>query len=407
MTWINDSLTWLNQNPTIKQVLIIIALLLGSLISYLLTKRYILKWLGMLVKKSKTRLDDIIFDKVMSRRLAYVAPILVIYNFAYLTPGLAVTIERLCFALIFLIVLTGFTAFLRAVNEIYEEKKQFKGRPIKGYIQAISIVIYIIGGLVTVGILSGQSILALLSGIGALTAVLLFVFRDTILSFIASLQITTNDLVRIDDWIEVPAFGVDGDVMDIALHTIKIQNFDKTVIVIPTHKLIDVSFKNWRGMRESGGRRIKRSILLDVGSIKFCDDRMVEKLKKIHLLKDYLEQKNTELEEDNRGQNIDMDHMVNGRRLTNVGTFRAYVDAYLRNHQKINHDLTFMIRPRPPGPTGLPIEIYVFVNDVRWTYYEAIQADIFDHILAVVNEFELKMFQYPSGKDFEKIETAT
>jgi miniconductance mechanosensitive channel len=392
---IKDILNWLNENPTIKQVLFLVGILLLSYISYLLTRRYLLKWLAKLIKRTKTSLDDLLYDKVLSHRLAYIVPILIIYNFAYLTPSYAGTIQRIAFALIFLIILTSISAFMQALNRIYEQKEQFKGRPIKGYIQAVTIVLYIVGALVMVGILTGQSFLVLLSGVGALTAILILVFRDTILSFIASLQITSNDLIRLGDWIEVPQYGADGDVIDIALHIVKIQNWDKTISVIPTHKLIEASFKNWRGMQESGGRRIKRSIFIDIDSIKLCDEKMLEKFQKIGLLKNYLEQKIAEIEEDNKIKNIDMSSMVNARRLTNIGTFRAYIAAYLRDHKKINQDLTFLIRQLAPGPTGLPIEIYVFTNDVRWANYEAIQADIFDHLLSVIKEFELRTFQYP------------
>jgi len=397
---IQDISNWLNENPAVKQVLFLVGILLLSYVSYLITRRYLLKWLAALIKRTKTSLDDLLYDKVLSRRLAYIVPILIIYNFAYLTPSYAGTIQRLAFALIFLTILTSVSAFLDALNKIYEQKEQFKGRPIKGYIQAITIVLYIVGALVMVGILTGQSFLVLLSGLGALTAIIILVFRDTIFSFIASIQITSNDLVRLGDWIEVPKYEADGDVIDIALHIIKIQNFDKTISVIPTHKLIEASFKNWRGMQESGGRRIKRSIFIDIDSIKFCDEKMLKKFQKIELLKNYLEQKITEIEKDNKKNSVDTNSMVNARRLTNIGTFRAYIEAYLRDHKKIHHALTFLIRQLAPGPTGLPIEIYVFTNDVRWVNYEAIQADIFDHLLAVIKEFELRAFQYPGGKDF-------
>lgn len=394
---VTDILNWLNENPTLKQALFLLGILLLSYVSYLFTRRYLLRWLAKLIKRTKTSLDDLLYDKVFSRRLAYIVPILIIYNFAYLTPSYASTIQRIAFALIFLIILTSISAFLDALNKIYEQKEQFKGRPIKGYIQAVKIVIYIFGALIMVGILTGQSLLVLLSGVGALTAIIILVFRDTILSFIASLQITSNDLVRLGDWIEVPKYEADGDVIDIALHIVKIQNWDKTISVIPTHKLIEASFKNWRGMQESGGRRIKRSIFIDIDSIKLCDEKMLEKFKKIELLKNYLEQKITEIEKDNKIKNVDMSSMVNARRLTNIGTFRAYIAAYLRNHKKIHQDLTFLIRQLAPGPTGLPIEIYVFTNDIRWANYEAIQADIFDHLLSVIKEFDLRTFQYPGG----------
>jgi miniconductance mechanosensitive channel len=398
----NDILEWLNANPLIKQTIIITGILLLSFVSYFITKRYVLKWIGLLVKKSKTGLDDIIFHKVMSRRLAYIVPILIIYNFAYLTPRWSLYIQRVSFALIFLVMVTALIAFLNAVNSIYEKEERFKGRPIKGYIQAVSIVIYVLGALVMVGILTGQSLWVLLSGVGALTAVILLIFRDTILSFTASLQITSNDLVRVGDWIEVPKYGADGDVIDIALHTVKVRNWDKTITVIPTHKLLEETFKNWRGMKESGGRRIKRAMYIDVDGIKFLDEKMLERLEKIQLLQPYLEKKKAEIEQDNKAKNIDTaGSIVNGRRLTNIGTFRAYVDAYLKNNEMIHKGMTFMVRQLQPGPTGLPIEIYVFSNDTAWSRYEALQADIFDHLFAIVKEFDLNVFQYPGGKDLK------
>lgn len=389
-----DLFSWLNEYPVLKQGLIIISVLLLSYLSYIVTKRIILKWLGVLIKKTRTQLDDIIFDKVMPHRLAFIVPILVIYNFSYLTPAMAPTIQRISYALIFLVMLTAFTSFLSAVNDIYEQKNKYKDRPIKGYIQAITIAVYILGALVMIGILTGQSLWVLLSGVSALTAVLLLVFRDTILAIVASFQITTYDLVRLGDWLEVPKYGADGDVTDIALHAIKIQNFDKTITVIPTHKLIEVSFKNWRGMQETGGRRIKRSITIDIGTIRFLDAPMLERLKKIELLKDYLEQKHAEIDAENKAKGIADDDLVNGRNLTNIGTFRAYIEAYLRSHKKIHKDLTFLVRQLAPGPTGLPIEIYVFTNDIRWVQYEGIQSDIFDHLFAAITEFDLKIFQY-------------
>ena len=401
---INTIIEWMNANPVIQQGLLIIGVLLLSFISYLITKKIILKGIRILIKKSKTHLDDIIFDKVMSRRLAYIIPILIIYNFAYLAPSFALAIQRIAFALVFLTIITAGIGLLNTVNTIYEHKDQYKGRPIKGYIQAISIAVYVLGGLVMVGILTGQSLWVLLSGAGAVTAVILLIFRDTILSFVASLQITSNDLVRMNDWIEVPKYGADGDVIDIALHTIKVQNWDKTVTVIPTHKLIEQSFKNWRGMQESGGRRIKRAIHIDISTIKFCDEKMLKRLEKIRLLKKYLKDKKIEIEEENKSKNITTTtSRVDGRRLTNIGTFRAYIIAYLKNHDKIKQDMTFLVRQLPPGPTGLPIEIYVFSKNTEWARYEALQADIFDHLFAIVKEFELGVFQYPGGKDFREL----
>jgi miniconductance mechanosensitive channel len=405
MNWLNEALSWLDNYPVIKPFIIIAGVLLISSIVFVITRKYVVKGLGFLVKKSKSQLDDIIFKEVMSKRLSYIAALLVIHNFSDLIPTLAEPIQRIVLLLIFFILITAFTSFLKALNQVYEKNEKFKGRPIKGYIQAISIVTYILGLLVVIGILTRQSLVVVLSSVGALTAVLLLIFKDTILSFVASLEIATYDLVRLKDWIEAPAFNADGDVIDIALHTIKVQNFDKTISVIPTSKLIDASFKNWRGMQESGGRRIKRSLSIDISSIKFCDQPMIENLNKIQLLKDYLAKKSTELEVDNKARDIDLDSLANGRRLTNIGTFRAYIEAYLKNHKSIRKDFTFLIRQLPPGPTGLPIEIYVFTNDTQWVNYEGIQSDIFDHFMAVINEFELRVFQYPAGKDLQLLKS--
>ncbi len=396
--WIENIINFIKENHLLRQITFILLILLLSYISYFVTKRVFLNWIGKIVKKSKTTLDDLIFNDVISRRLSFIPPILIIYNFSYMSPDISFFIQRISLILIALIVLTVISTFLRSLNTIYEQKKQFKGRPIKGFIQALIILLYIVVIITIIVIITGESLLVLLSGLGALTAVLMLIFRDTILSFIASIEITTNDLVRVGDWIGVKSFGADGDVIDIALHTIKIQNWDKTITVIPTHKLIDASFKNWRGMRESGGRRIKRTLSIDITSIKICSEEMVENYEKIKLLQPYIEKKKKEISEDNKINNIDMNsNLVNGRRLTNIGTFRAYIEAYLQNHSKINNDMTFLVRQLQPGPEGLPIEIYVFSTDIRWSYYEAIQSDIFDHILSVVNEFDLKIFQYSAN----------
>ncbi|MFC2155015.1 mechanosensitive ion channel family protein [Acidobacteriota bacterium] len=396
MTWIENIAVWLSRNPALEQLLYILLVIFLCYVAYVITKKIILKLLGRLAEKTQNKFDDIILNKKVTKKAAFIPSLLIINFFAYLVPSVAFLIQRFALALIFFIILTTISAFLLSLHKIYKQKKEFAKKPIKGYVQTFVLIIYIMGKLVLIGILSGQSPLVLFSGIGALTAVLLLIFRDTILSFIASIQITTNDLVRLGDWIEVPAFKADGDVIDIALHTIKIQNFNKTITVIPTHKLIDASFKNWRGMKESGGRRIKRSLFIDLNSIRFCDEKMIKKFERIELLKDYIKNKKEEIEQHNREKNTDMSSKVNDRRLTNLGTFRAYIDAYLRNHEKIKQNLTFLIRQLQPGPTGLPIEIYVFTDDTVWANYEAIQADIFDHFLAGVKEFDLQVFQYSS-----------
>ena len=394
---------WLSIHPILGQSIMVAAVLILSFISYFITKHYILKAVSKIVQRTKTKFDDTLLQNTLLRRLSYLAPIIVIYTGAQLFPYAEDIVRKFSVALISWIILLVVGALLTALNDVYVTLDVSRGRPIKGYIQIVKIIIYGAGAIVIVCSLIGRSPVALLSGFGAMTAVILLIFRDTILSFVASLQITSNDLVRVGDWIEAPKYGADGDVVDIALHTVKVQNWDKTFTVIPTHKLIEETFKNWRGMQASGGRRIKRAVHIDVGSIMFCDQDMVERFKKIQLISDYINRKVEEIERYNEANNTDMSVRVNGRRITNIGTFRAYVEAYLRNHGNIHKGMTFLVRQLQPGPTGLPIEIYVFSSDTVWAHYEAIQADIFDHILAVVPEFGLRVFQNPTGQDFAKI----
>jgi miniconductance mechanosensitive channel len=292
-------------------------------------------------------------------------------------------------------------AFLSAVNDIYQMRPASRDRPIKGYVQVVKIVLYVVGGVVILATLMGRSPLLYVSGIGALTAVLLLIFRDTILSFVASIQLGSYDLVRVGDWIEVPQYGADGDVVDIALHTVKVQNWDKTITTIPTHRLIDGSFKNWRSMPESGGRRIKRAVHIDMNTVRFLDEGDVARFERFALLTDYIRDKRKALAADAAARPAAEDLVVNARRLTNLGTFRAYVVQYLKQHPKVHKGLTLMVRQRDPTPDGLPLEVYAFSSDTDWVAYEGIQSDIFDHILAVAPEFGLRVFQHPTGRDFE------
>jgi len=304
-------------------------------------------------------------------------------------------IERVSKSLIVLFSILAISSLISAVNDIYLTTRRAKNKPIKGYLQILKIFFYIIGIIIILGNLMGKSPWIFVSGLGAMTAVLLLVFKDTILSLMASLQISFNDLIKIGDWLSVPHYSADGNVIDIALHTIKIQNWDKTISVIPTHKLIDGTFKNWRGMQQSGGRRIKRAINIDISSIKFVDEKMLKKFEKFELLRTYLISKNKDISEHNK--KVDTSEIINKRNLTNIGTFRAYINEYLKAHPNVMQNMTFLIRQLAPNSTGLPIEIYVFVDDIEWANYEAIQADIFDHLVAVVPEFGLRVFQYPTG----------
>lgn len=391
------------ENQLLWQMINLAGIILLSGLVYLITRKVIMRMIIKLIKKSKTTIDDLLLDKKLLSRLSLIPPVIVIYILAYLIPDAEEIIHRISLAIIGLIILLMAGSVFSILDHFYERSSLVRDKPIKSYIQIIKLIVYIFGTIIIIATLIGQSPWYLLTGLGAMTAVLILVFRDTILSFVASLQISSNDLVRVGDWIEVPTFGADGDVIDIALHTVKVQNWDKTITTIPTHKLIEVSFKNWRGMQMTGGRRIKRAVYIDQSSVRFCDKPLLEHLEKISLLKDYLSRMQQEVTAYNQKYGYDDTNLVNGRRLTNIGTLRAYIDLYLKQHERIHKDLTIMVRQLAPGPNGLPLEIYAFTNDTAWATYEGIQADIFDHILAVVPQFGLTIFQNPSGRDFQRM----
>ena len=339
-------------------------------------------------------------------RLATVIPLLVVSRGIDLVPNLPpelVTVTvNVVRALIVLSVAMAISGALDYANEIYARRPEARSRPIKGYIQVVKIAMYCGAAILMIAVLIEQSPLLLLSGLGAMAAVLLLVFKDTILSLVASVQLTSNDMLRVGDWIEMPSMDADGDVIDIALHTVKVQNFDKTITTIPTHKLIADSFRNWRGMSDSGGRRIKRALVLDQNSVRFLGEDEVAGLKRFRLLETYLARKQDEIAEWNRHELASDSDAINARRITNIGTLRAYVIAYLQSHPRIaDEGFTLMVRQLPPSPQGLPLEIYCFADTIDWAEYEAIQADIFDHMLAILPEFGLRVFQQPSGLDLQ------
>ncbi|MCK4853828.1 MAG: mechanosensitive ion channel, partial [Bacteroidales bacterium] len=292
---------------------------------------------------------------------------------------------------------------INALHQIYLTTPISQGRPIKGYVQVVKIIIYFIAIILIIASLTKESPGKLLTGLGAMAAVLMLVFKDTILGFVASIQLSANKMVVPGDWISMPSHNADGTVLDISLNTVKVQNWDKTIATVPTYALVSESFQNWKGMEESGGRRIKRSINIDMNSVRFVDDELADRFKKIQFLKDYVVSREAEIIKYNEEHKIDGSILVNGRRMTNLGTFRKYIEEYLHRHPKIHNDMTFLVRQLQPDERGLPIEIYVFSNDQAWANYEAIQADIFDHILAVIPEFELRVFQSPSGRDFQNL----
>lgn len=370
------------------------------------TRKIILTAIRQYIKRSKNQWDDVLLTRKVFNRLSHLTPAAIIY----FTLPLILNEGSFIFTLIsiitkvysLMIVVFTLDSLLSAINDIYEHFPTAKNKPIKSYLQVIKIFSYFITGIVILAIVFDKSLIYFFSGLGALAAVLMLVFKDSILGLVAGIQLSSNDMVKIGDWIVIPKHGADGSIIEITLNTVKVQNWDKTITTVPTYALISESFVNWRGMEESGGRRIKRSINIDIQSIKFCNKQMLSKLKSIELLKAYIDFKEQEIAEYNRINKINKTCSVNGRMQTNIGVFRKYIELYLRANSKINKDMTFLIRQLQPTEKGLPIEIYVFSAEQAWVIYEGVQADIFDHLFAVIPEFELEVFQLPSGKDFRE-----
>ncbi len=378
-------------------------LLAMAFLAYFLAKKFIVETAHRLSRRSANPWDDLLSQYRVYNIAAYAVVLMVLHFGAHFLPRFQAVIQRLVAVGWTVVVILLIDRLLSVGVAIYEQHPISRKHPIKGYVQIIKLFVYAAGTIIALATLLNRSPWVFLSGLGALSAVLLLVFRHTLLSFVASFQIVSQDLFRIGDWIEMPKFGADGEVIDIALHTVKVQNWDKTIVVIPTYKFLEESFKNWRGMELSGGRRIKRAILVDQSSVKLLDEDLLSRLKKVHLLRDYLEQKIKEIDAYNRRHGIDPSTSpLNGRRLTNLGTFRIYIEEYLKHHPKIRKDMTLMVRQLAPTPQGLPLEVYCFVADTRWIPYEKVQADIFDHILSTAGEFDLRVYQMPTGNDLKE-----
>lgn len=400
-------LRWLNNFPLVAQALEALVLLLAAGVLYFVIRRFLVTTARRTAARSTTVWDDAMVTHGVFARLAQIPPALLVYLGVGLIPNLNETLvlltERVAAALLFVVAARGAAAVLSAVNDIYEQNPANRSRPIKGYLQVVKIALYLLAALLAVATLTDQSPLLFLSGIGAMTAVLLLVFRDTILSLVASIQLSGNDMVQLGDWIEMPAYGADGDVIDVALHTVKVQNWDKTITTIPTHALIAEAFKNWRGMSESGGRRIKRSLLLDVSTVRFLEPEEVARLGQWALLREYIATKHNELQTWNESDGRDRAINADIRRLTNLGTLRAYIEAYLKVHPQIHQGMTLLVRQLQPTERGVAIEIYCFTSTTEWNAYEGIQADIFDHLYALLPDLGLRAFQPPTGADLNAL----
>ena len=396
----NEDFSQILANAAITASLIIICFIV-----HFILKHIVMRILTKIIKGNKLEWDDILLKRKVIQRAILIVPGILIYSASPIYENLEAIklIQRLSATYVLIILVFVVGSLIDAVDDIYRTKHISKVRPIKGFLQIIKIVAYIIIGVVIISTLLGKSPLVLLGSIGAAAAVFSFVFKDSILGFIAGIQLTSNDMLRIGDWIEMTKYGADGDVIDITLNTVMVQNFDKTIVTIPAYSMISDSFKNWRGMMEFGGRRIKRAIYIDVNSVMFCSDEMISRFKKVQYLYEYVTEKEKELKEYNLSNNIDTSQKINGRKMTNIGTFRAYILNYLKNNPGINNEKIVMVRQLAPGESGIPIEIYAFTSDTAWINYEGVQSDIFDHILAVADEFELRIFQAPSGFDVKSI----
>ena len=396
---------WSDQYPWLEMLSVLAVLLFFALVANLIAKKIIVKGIRKLISKMKFANNEIFAQHSVIRRISNIVPAIVILNgiktVPYLTEKIIVLVQMMAQAFIFLTIALAISEFLNIFNLIYQRNPKSHNKPIKGYIQLVKLILYIVCGLMILGTFLNKDIFTLMAGFGAMAAVLMLVFQNTILSLVASVQISSYDMVRIGDWIEMPSLNADGDVIDMSLHTITVQNFDKTLTTIPTNRLVTDTFKNWRGMQQLGARRIKRSIFIDQTSIHFMSDAELEKLKAFLLLNQYLDHKQAELTDFN--QQLGNQSVYNSRRLTNVGTFRAYVELYLKQHSDISQNLSLIVRQLQPTSEGLPLEIYAFTTTTVWNSYEKIQSDIFDHLIAIIPEFGLSIYQAPSGADLRAL----
>ena len=382
---------------------------LGSVVLFLIcfsgnfvTRKFIIRGIQKFIKNSKNDWDDILIEKKVFNSLSTLVPLILIQylsvpllsNFTWLIPFVYVAVK----VSLVVVVTSVLMRALKALEEVSMKIPSFKDKPIVSYIQLASIMIYVVAAILIIATILDKDPLALLGALGALTAVLMLVFKDTILGLVASIQISSNDMVRVGDWVSMPKYGTDGDVLAITLNTVKIQNWDKTISTIPTYAFISDSFKNWRGMTDSKGRRIKRSLNIDMTSIKFCTDEEIAHYKEVEMLKDYIDALQSEIASHNEANGHDKSSLVNGRNLTNIGLFREYAHQYLSANEHLRSDLTLMVRQLEPTENGLPIEVYCFSNNIQWVEYERIQADIFDHLLSSLPNFNLEVFQNPTGK---------
>jgi miniconductance mechanosensitive channel len=407
-SWLTD---FFNIDPRIAYYInlpiLLFCLFLIGIVSWLITKKLIVNAIHKLFLKTKMTWDDLLIEKKIFDKLAYIIPaVLVIFTVPSILveyPKLSSYIVTLAMIVILLVIIWTIIALLAVFDIILSKSPIFKDKPITSYIQVLNIVVYFVGGILILSLLLGKSPFYFLGAMGAMTAILLLIFKDTILGFVASVQMSVYDMVRVGDWIAMPKYDADGDVMSINLSTVKVQNWDKTITTIPTYAFITDSFKNWRGMSNSGGRRIKRAIYLKVSSFCFCDNEMLEQFKQYTLIRDYILQKEIEIKKSNSSLIDNESNPVNIKSLTNIGVFRVYAENYLLSNPKINTEMTTMVRQLDPTSQGMPLEIYCFTYEKEWEKHEVIKSDIFDHLLTITSQFQLEVFEEPTGRDFRNI----
>lgn len=391
----------------LKLVIVVLIVFLISYVANLLTKKFISVIVSRIVKKTTFTWDDILLKNKVFHRFSHVVPAVITYYSSNIVlkeyPEWVTVVKSMVFIYLILMAMLIISAFLKSLNEIYMSMPSSKDRPIRGFLQVINIFNYSIGSILIFSIILDKDPSYFLTGLGAIAAVLLLVFKDTLLGLVAGIQLSANDMVKLGDWVVMPSKNADGIVTEISLHTVKVQNWDKTISMIPSYTMVSESFINYRGMEESKARRIKRSLFIDINSVRFLTMEEVEHLKSIQLIHNYIEQKIEELEEHNKKLPFDIQKPINGRWLTNIGTFRIYIFEYIKSLPFIRKDLTHMVRQLAPSESGIPLEIYAFSSIIEWENFEKIQADIFDHLMAVLPMFNLRIYQNPTGNDFAKL----
>ncbi|MEO1031229.1 MAG: mechanosensitive ion channel domain-containing protein [Bacteroidota bacterium] len=381
----------------LNMLILLIGLLLIALIVDYITKRLLRKFSSSIAKRTKTDFDDILIKNKLPRNIAHIIPLMILIEFV---PDVFADfdyveniIEKTLKVIAILLTLRIVKSFLYSVRDYLKTLPRYKDKPLYSYIQVFMIFLWLLAIFSMFAIVTNITFWKFFTSLGAASAIILLVFRDSILGFVASIQVTVNDMVRIGDWITFEKYGADGDVIEITLATVKVQNWDKTITTIPTYALISDSFKNWRGMMNSGGRRIKRSVIIKTSTIKFLTDADIERFKKIELVSDYIGRASEEIKKHNTEEGVDKSVLINGRNLTNFGVFRKYLQTYMDNHSAINKNMTLMVRQLEPTSQGIPMEIYAFSSDIRWQNYEFIMGDIFDHVLASVKFFDLEIYE--------------